>query len=153
ITLMRTEPQLVADAIDISRRTTRKIHQNLFWAFGYNVIGIPLAAAGLLSPALAGAAMAFSSVSVLANTLLLRNWQTGEGVDGGHCGGGRGRARCGPADGRRGRRALGRDGEDEPALRAARAAAGPGAHRRRLPPVHPGRRAPAALHPAGADAR
>lgn len=84
ITLMRTEPQLVADAIDISRRTTRKIHQNLFWAFGYNVIGIPLAAAGLLSPALAGAAMAFSSVSVLANTLLLRNWQTGEGVDDGH---------------------------------------------------------------------
>src|SRR5690606_17043416 len=83
ITLMRTEPQLVADAIDISRRTTRKIHQNLFWAFGYNVIGIPLAAAGLLSPALAGAAMAFSSVSVLANTLLLRNWQTGEGVDDG----------------------------------------------------------------------
>lgn len=75
ITLMRPEPQLVADAIDVSRRTTGKIHQNLFWAFGYNVIGIPLAAAGLLSPALAGAAMAFSSVSVVANTLLLRHWR------------------------------------------------------------------------------
>jgi len=75
ITLMRPEPQLVADAVDVSRRTTGKIHQNLFWAFGYNVIGIPLAAAGLLSPALAGAAMAFSSVSVVANTLLLRRWR------------------------------------------------------------------------------
>ncbi len=83
ITLMRPEPRLVADAIDVSRRTTRKIHQNLFWAFGYNIIGIPLAAAGLLSPALAGAAMAFSSVSVLANTLLLRNWRPQAGGDDG----------------------------------------------------------------------
>ncbi|WP_447730387.1 heavy metal translocating P-type ATPase [Pseudoxanthomonas suwonensis] len=80
ITLMRPEPQLVADAIDVSRRTTGKIHQNLFWAFGYNVIGIPLAAAGMLSPALAGAAMAFSSVSVVANTLLLRRWRPAAGA-------------------------------------------------------------------------
>ncbi len=74
VTLLRPRLTLVADAIDISRRTTRKIHQNLFWAFGYNVIGIPLAAFGLLDPVIAGAAMAFSSVSVLANTLLLRRW-------------------------------------------------------------------------------
>jgi Cu+-exporting ATPase len=76
VTLMRADPGLVAAAIDISRRTTRKIHQNLFWAFAYNVVGIPLAAMGLLDPVLAGAAMAFSSVSVLSNTLLLRRWTT-----------------------------------------------------------------------------
>jgi Cu+-exporting ATPase len=75
VTLMRSDPRLVADAIDISRRTTRKIHQNLFWAFVYNVVGIPLAAAGLLNPVIAGAAMAFSSVSVVSNTLLLRRWK------------------------------------------------------------------------------
>ncbi|MET4726903.1 Cu+-exporting ATPase [Lysobacter enzymogenes] len=75
ITLMRAEPGLVADAIAISRRTTRKIRQNLFWAFGYNVVGIPLAAFGLLDPVFAAAAMAFSSVSVLGNTLLLRRWR------------------------------------------------------------------------------
>ena len=75
ITLMRPDPRLVADAIDISRRTTRKIRQNLFWAFVYNAIGIPLAAAGLLSPVVAGAAMALSSVSVVSNTLLLRRWK------------------------------------------------------------------------------
>jgi Cu+-exporting ATPase len=74
VTLMRPDPRLVADAIDVSRRTTRKIHQNLFWAFVYNVVGIPLAAAGLLNPVVAGAAMAFSSVSVVSNTLLLRRW-------------------------------------------------------------------------------
>ncbi len=74
ITLMRSDPRLVADAIDISRRTTRKIHQNLFWAFVYNVVGIPLAAAGLLNPVVAGAAMALSSLSVVGNTLLLRRW-------------------------------------------------------------------------------
>ena len=74
ITLMRPDPRLVADAIDISRRTVRKIHQNLFWAFIYNVIGIPLAALGLLDPMLAGAAMALSSVSVVTNALLLRRW-------------------------------------------------------------------------------
>ena len=75
VTLMRPDPRLVAAAMDVSRRTTRKIHQNLFWAFAYNVVGIPLAALGLLNPVLAGAAMALSSVSVLANTLLLRRWR------------------------------------------------------------------------------
>ena len=74
ITLMRGDPALVADAIDISRRTYRKIRQNLFWAFAYNVVGIPLAAFGLLNPMLAGAAMAFSSVSVVGNALLLKQW-------------------------------------------------------------------------------
>jgi Cu+-exporting ATPase len=75
ITLMRPDLELVADAIDVSRRTTRKIHQNLFWAFGYNVVGIPLAALGFLDPVFAGAAMAFSSLSVLGNTLLLKRWR------------------------------------------------------------------------------
>jgi Cu+-exporting ATPase len=75
ITLMRGDPLLVAAAIDISRRTWRKIQQNLFWAFVYNLIGIPLAAFGLLNPMLAGAAMAFSSVSVVTNALLLRAWR------------------------------------------------------------------------------
>ncbi|MGS1079115.1 heavy metal translocating P-type ATPase [Pseudoxanthomonas beigongshangi] len=74
VTLMRSDPRLVAAAMEISRRTTGKIHQNLFWAFAYNVVGIPLAAFGLLNPVLAGAAMALSSLSVLANTLLLRRW-------------------------------------------------------------------------------
>jgi Cu+-exporting ATPase len=75
ITLMRGDPALVAAAIDISRRTWRKIQQNLFWAFIYNLIGIPLAAFGLLNPMIAGAAMAFSSVSVVTNALLLRTWR------------------------------------------------------------------------------
>ena len=74
ITLMRGDPTLVADAIDISRRTYGKIRQNLFWAFVYNLIGIPLAAFGLLNPMVAGAAMALSSVSVISNALLLRRW-------------------------------------------------------------------------------
>ena len=78
ITLMRGDPGLVAQAIDISRRTTRKIHQNLFWAFAYNTIGIPLAALGLLSPVIAGAAMALSSVSVVTNALLLNRWTPGD---------------------------------------------------------------------------
>jgi Cu+-exporting ATPase len=77
ITLMRGDPALVADAIDISRRTAAKIRQGLFWAFAYNVVGIPLAAAGYLSPVLAGAAMAASSVSVVSNALLLRRWRAG----------------------------------------------------------------------------
>ncbi|MGE0874834.1 MAG: heavy metal translocating P-type ATPase [Burkholderiales bacterium] len=75
ITLMRSDPRLVAAAIDISRRTYAKIRQNLFWAFVYNLIGIPLAALGLLSPMVAGAAMALSSVSVVANALLLKRWK------------------------------------------------------------------------------
>ncbi len=76
VTLMRGDPRLISDAVDISRRTYRKIKQNLFWAFAYNIIGIPLAALGMLSPILAGAAMAFSSVSVVANALLLRRWHS-----------------------------------------------------------------------------
>ena len=75
ITLMRGDPALVADAIDISRRTYAKIRQNLFWAFFYNAVGIPLAAFGMLSPVIAGAAMAFSSFSVVMNALLLRRWK------------------------------------------------------------------------------
>jgi Cu+-exporting ATPase len=74
VTLMRGDPALVADTIDISRRTYAKIRQNLFWAFIYNVVGIPMAAFGLLSPVIAGAAMAFSSVSVVTNALTLRRW-------------------------------------------------------------------------------
>jgi Cu+-exporting ATPase len=75
ITLMRSDPGLVADTIDISRRTYRKIKQNLFWAFIYNLLGIPLAAFGLLNPVIAGAAMAFSSVSVVTNALTLKRWK------------------------------------------------------------------------------
>jgi P-type Cu+ transporter len=75
ITLMRGDPALVPQAIDISRRTYAKIRQNLFWAFVYNLVGIPLAALGLLSPVIAGAAMAFSSVSVISNALLLTRWK------------------------------------------------------------------------------
>jgi Cu+-exporting ATPase len=75
ITLMRGDPALVMDAIDISRRTWRKIRQGLFWAFVYNILGIPLAALGFLSPVLAGGAMALSSVSVVCNALLLRRWR------------------------------------------------------------------------------
>ena len=74
ITLMRGDPKLVAAALDISHRTVRKIRQNLFWAFAYNVAGIPLAAFGFLSPVVAGAAMALSSVSVMTNALLLKRW-------------------------------------------------------------------------------
>ncbi len=77
VTLMRGDPRLVAAAIGISRRTYAKIRQNLFWAFFYNVVGIPLAALGFLSPVIAGAAMAFSSVSVVTNALLLRRWKPG----------------------------------------------------------------------------
>lgn len=76
VTLMRSEPLLVPAALEVSRATTRKIRQNLFWAFAYNVLGIPLAAAGLLTPMLAGAAMAASSVSVVTNALLLRRWRS-----------------------------------------------------------------------------
>ena len=75
ITLMRGDPRLVPAALEISRRTWSKIQQNLFWAFIYNLIGIPLAAFGLLNPMVAGAAMALSSVSVVSNALLLNTWK------------------------------------------------------------------------------
>ena len=75
ITLMRGDPRLVPAALEISRKTYAKIRQNLFWAFIYNMIGIPLAAFGLLNPVLAGAAMALSSVSVVSNALWLKTWK------------------------------------------------------------------------------
>ncbi|HXH29255.1 MAG TPA: heavy metal translocating P-type ATPase [Bacteriovoracaceae bacterium] len=75
ITLMRGNPLLIPDAVSISRKTYSKIKQNLFWAFIYNVIGIPLAAFGYLNPMVAGAAMALSSVSVVTNSLLLKKWR------------------------------------------------------------------------------
>ena len=75
LTLMRGDPRLVAEAIGLSQAVRRKLRQNLFWAFAYNVVGIPLAAFGALSPMLAGAAMALSSVSVVTNALLLGRWR------------------------------------------------------------------------------
>ena len=75
ITLVRGDPALLAEALSISRATTAKIRQNLFWAFAYNVVAIPAAALGLLTPVIAGAAMAMSSVSVVSNSLLLRRWR------------------------------------------------------------------------------
>ncbi len=75
ITLMRGDVALVAGALEISARTVAKIRQNLFWAFAYNAAGIPLAAMGYLSPVVAGAAMALSSVSVMTNALLLKRWK------------------------------------------------------------------------------
>ncbi|MBI3094037.1 MAG: cadmium-translocating P-type ATPase [Rhodocyclales bacterium] len=76
VTLMRDDLSSVADAISLSRATLAKIRQNLFFAFIYNVLGIPLAALGMLNPVIAGAAMAASSVSVVSNSLLLRRWQS-----------------------------------------------------------------------------
>jgi Cu+-exporting ATPase len=75
ITLMRGDPRLVAQALEVSRRTYATLKRGLFWAFVYNVVGIPLAALGLLNPVIAGAAMALSSVSVVGNALLLRRWR------------------------------------------------------------------------------
>jgi Cu+-exporting ATPase len=75
VTLMRNDLCALADAVDLSRRTVSKVRQNLFFAFVYNVLGIPLAALGMLSPVIAGAAMALSSVSVVSNSLLLGRWR------------------------------------------------------------------------------
>jgi len=75
VTLMRDDLRALADAIDLSRRTVAKVRQNLFFAFIYNVLGIPLAALGWLSPVIAGAAMALSSVSVVSNSLALGRWR------------------------------------------------------------------------------
>jgi len=74
VTLVRNDLAAVVDAILLSRATLSKIRQNLFFAFAYNVLGIPLAAIGMLNPVIAGAAMALSSVSVVTNALLLRRW-------------------------------------------------------------------------------
>lgn len=81
ITLMRGDVGLIEAAIDISGRTVSKIRQNLFWAFVYNIAGIPLAAMGYLNPVLAGAAMAMSSVSVMTNALLLKRWRPRVGAN------------------------------------------------------------------------
>jgi len=75
LTLMRGDVRLVPEALALSRAVTRKIWQNLFWAFAYNVVGIPAAALGFLTPVIAGAAMALSSVSVVSNALLLKRWK------------------------------------------------------------------------------
>jgi len=80
LTLMRNDLNSVADAIDLSHVTLSKIRQNLFFAFAYNVLGIPLAGLGLLNPMIAGGAMAMSSVSVVSNALLLKQWKAGEPV-------------------------------------------------------------------------
>jgi Cu+-exporting ATPase len=80
ITLMRGDPLLVGAALDISSRTVAKIKQNLFWAFVYNVAGIPLAAFGFLNPVIAGAAMAMSSISVMSNALLLKRWTPNQSI-------------------------------------------------------------------------
>jgi len=77
VTLMRDDLNGVANAIALSRATLAKIRQNLFWAFIYNVLGIPAAALGFLNPVVAGAAMAMSSVSVVSNSLLLKRWKPG----------------------------------------------------------------------------
>jgi len=77
ITLMRNDLNSVADAIDLSRATLSKIRQNLFFAFAYNILGIPLAMMGMLNPIIAGGAMAMSSVSVVSNALLLKRWRPG----------------------------------------------------------------------------
>lgn len=75
VTLIRADITGVADAIELSRATMRKVRQNLAFAFGYNILAIPVAAFGFLNPAVAGAAMALSSVSVVGNALLLRRWR------------------------------------------------------------------------------
>ena len=92
ITLMRSNPLLIADALNVSRRTYRKIRQNLFWAFAFNTAGIPLAALGMLSPVLAGGAMALSSLFVIGNALLLGRWRASSNRKSGATAGNSGRA-------------------------------------------------------------
>jgi Cu+-exporting ATPase len=75
ITLVKGDPALLPAALSVSRATYAKIRQNLFWAFVYNLVALPAAALGLLNPVIAGAAMAFSSVSVVSNSLLLKRWR------------------------------------------------------------------------------
>jgi Cu+-exporting ATPase len=75
LTLLRGDVTLVGEALQLSQAIRAKLRQNLFWAFAYNVVGLPLAAFGLLSPVVAGAAMAMSSVSVISNALLLKRWR------------------------------------------------------------------------------
>jgi Cu+-exporting ATPase len=75
ISVLRPEPMLVVDALDLAHRTWRILQEGLFWALAYNVVGIPLAAFGVLTPSIAGGAMAASSVCVLANALRLRGWK------------------------------------------------------------------------------
>ena len=75
IVLMRNNPELVADTLDIAKRTRQRIKEGLFWAFIYNIIGIPLAMLGFLNPAIAGGAMALSSVCVVMNALRLLRWK------------------------------------------------------------------------------
>jgi len=82
ITLMRNDLTSVVDAISLSRATLKKIRQNLFFAFAYNVLGIPLAVMGMLNPVIAGAAMAMSSVSVVSNALLLKHWRPASTIHG-----------------------------------------------------------------------
>jgi Cu+-exporting ATPase len=79
LTLLRGDPQTVVEAWELSWAIRRTLRQNLFWAFAYNVVGIPLAAFGLLSPMVAGSAMALSSVSVMANALTLKRWKPARG--------------------------------------------------------------------------
>ena len=78
MTLMRSQPLLVSAALQIARLSYRKIQQNLFWAFIFNIVGIPLAALGYLNPLIAGAAMACSSLVVISNALLLQRWKAKE---------------------------------------------------------------------------
>lgn len=75
LVLLKNHPKRLLAGLDIAKRTARKVHQNLFWAFIYNVIALPLAVMGWLDPMVAGAAMAFSSVSVVLNALTLRRWR------------------------------------------------------------------------------
>ena len=135
ITLMRGDPRLVPAALEISRKTYAKIRQNLFWAFIYNLIGIPLAAFGLLNPVLAGAAMALSSVSVVSNALWLK---TGSPPT----------TRRSIHEHRPGRPQQRAQHQDDPLLRVHRPAQAGRAQRQWLSPVPTGRSAHPGVHQA-----